>query len=144
MKLSTKCRYGARALVEIAESYGDRPAKRKDIAQVQGLSDSYLENILITVRNAGIIETVRGARGGYVLSRPPEKVTLLEVVRALEGSLSPVECLEKPGVCAKTKACITRDVWRRVQEAEEEVLRGTTLQDLIDKKKNVPEIDYVI
>ncbi|MFW5775639.1 MAG: RrF2 family transcriptional regulator [Chitinivibrionales bacterium] len=144
MKLSTKCRYGARALVEIASHFGDAPAKRKDIAQIQGLSDSYLENILITLKNAGIIDTVRGAKGGYVLSRPPEKITLLDVVQALEGSLAPVECLQKPSACSRTGDCVTRDVWRRVQQAEEEVLRNTTLKDLIDKRNSVPEIDYVI
>ncbi|MFP4418019.1 MAG: RrF2 family transcriptional regulator [Chitinispirillaceae bacterium] len=144
MKLSTKCRYGARALVEIALHFGDTPAKRKDIAAIQGLSDSYLENILITLKTAGIIETVRGAKGGYILARLPERITLFDIVTALEGSLSLVDCLDKPDSCSKIDTCVTRDVWRRVQEAEEEVLRNTTLRDLMDKRNRVPEIDYVI
>jgi Rrf2 family cysteine metabolism transcriptional repressor len=136
LKLSTKCRYGARAIVEIARSYGKFPTKRKDIAESQNISESYLENILISLKKHGIIGTIRGSQGGYVLNRTPSDVTLFEVVQALEGSLAPVECLEKSAKCERIAVCTTRNVWKELMEAQEKVLRSITLQNLLDREKS--------
>jgi len=144
MKLSTRCRYGSRALLEIARSYGREPVKRKDICRRQDISKSYLENILIALKGAGIIDTMRGAHGGYVLTRAPSSITLLDVARALEGSQSPVECLENGRICRRAGRCVTQDVWREVKEAEETVLRKTTIQDLVDRDKKYEKPDYSI
>jgi Rrf2 family protein len=102
MKLSAKARYRLRAITEIAKSYGGAPAKRKDIAEKQGLSDSYLENILIVLKNIRLIETTRGSNGGYVLCRPPSQISVLEIVEALEGQLDLVECVFSAKSCEKS------------------------------------------
>jgi Rrf2 family protein len=133
LKLSTKSRYGTRAIIEIAKGYGKAPVKRKDIVKSQGLSGSYLENILIVLKNSGILETIRGAQGGYVLKRPPCEIDLYEIVRVLEGSLVPVECLENFAVCGKTATCQARRAWKDLMDAQEKVLRSITLQQLLDR-----------
>ncbi len=144
MKLSTKCRYGARAVLEIARNYRDGPIKRRDIVKSQQISDSYLENILITLKNGGVINTIRGANGGYLLCRPPKEITLFEIVTLLEGSLAPVECLDNISVCAKTDKCATRVVWDRLRKAKEDVLKDVTVQDLVDLEDKPAKSDYSI
>jgi Rrf2 family protein len=144
MKISTRCRYGSRALLEIARTYGQAPAKRKDMSRSQNVSGSYLENILISLKSAGIIDTIRGAHGGYILTRAPSRISLLDVANALEGSLSPVECLDDSAVCKRTGRCVTQDVWREVKAAEENVLRRTSIQDLVDRDKKYARPDYSI
>jgi Rrf2 family transcriptional regulator, cysteine metabolism repressor len=135
LKLSTKCRYGTRAIVEIARCYGRNPVKRKDIAESQGISEPYLVNILLALKNDSIIDTIRGAQGGYFLTRPPAEISLFQVVKALEGSVAPVECLEHKGVCDRVAGCAARKVWKELMEAQEKVLRSVTLQQLLDKEK---------
>ena len=144
MKLSTKCRYGLRAALEIGRNYGKAPAKRKDIAKREGLSSSYLENILLVLRNRKIIETTRGVNGGYVLSRPPAAISVHEIVCALEGPLVVVDCVEEPKGCKKTGNCSARFVWCELAAAMQRVLEGITLQDLLDKEKKSGSIDYSI
>ena len=144
MKFSTKCRYGTRALVEIGRNYGVGPTKRRVISRSQDISDSYLENILITLRNAGIIDTIRGARGGYVLVKDPSQITLFEVVKALEGSLAPVDCLDNSDLCERVNGCVTREVWYKVQVAKENVLKEVTLKELIEKDCKNNHREYVI
>lgn len=144
MKLSTKCRYGSRAIMEIARSCLHGPVKRKDIVKNQQISDSYLENILISLKNSGIIETIRGANGGYMIRRPASEITLLEIVNSLDGSLSPVECLETPSICKRTEWCATRVAWIKMKEAQEEVLRNINIQELIDNEKQLFVADYSI
>ncbi|GIW39300.1 MAG: RrF2 family transcriptional regulator [Meiothermus ruber] len=134
MWVSTKAQYGLRALVEI----GLRQAQAvplKDVAEAQGISQHYLEQIAAQLRRAGFIRSVRGARGGYKLGRPSEKINALEVVEALEGSLAPVVCLDDPESCWQTGHCSTENLWKRVDEAMREVLRNTTLKDLIEERR---------
>ncbi len=144
MKLSTKCRYGARAIVEIAKNDHNGPVKRKDIVKNQEISDSYLENILITLKNGGIINAIRGASGGYTLRRPASEITLLEVVNILEGSLAPVECIDTPAICNRTEMCSTRGVWKQLKIAKEEVLRNVNIQQLVENEKGRYLPDYSI
>ena len=144
MKLSTKCRYGLRAALDIARRYGKAPAKRKDIAKREGLSSSYLENILLVLRNRKIVETTRGVNGGYVLTRQPSEVTVYEIANALEGPLCIVDCVEKPKGCEKAGECITRLVWCELAAAVRKVLDSITLQDLLDKEKKLGLSDYSI
>ena len=144
MKLSTKCRYGARAIVEIAKHEQNGPVKRKDIVKNQEISDSYLENILITLKNGGIINAIRGANGGYTLHKPANEITLLEVVNTLEGSLAPVECIDSPAVCQRTDICSTRCVWGRLKKAKEDVLKSVTVQQLVDDEEEAYLPDYSI
>jgi Rrf2 family cysteine metabolism transcriptional repressor len=144
MKLSTKCRYGLRAVTIIAKNYGKKPAKRKDIAKVEGLSSSYLENILLVLRNHKIVETNRGVNGGYILCRQPSEITAYEIINALDGPLSIVDCVEKPNRCGRLKECITHYVWCELAKSMRSVLRNITLQDIIDKEKNAVLTDYSI
>ena len=144
MKLSTKCRYGTRAMVEIARRYGQGPVKRREIAKTQDISDSYLENILIALKHGGLIETIRGARGGYVLKVPPGEISLLEVFNALEGPFLPVGCLDSDEICGRLDDCQTRQAWKRLQEAVESVLRKETIQSLLDDEAHNKASNYCI
>ncbi|MEW6378478.1 MAG: RrF2 family transcriptional regulator [bacterium] len=144
MKLSTKCRYGLRALIEIAKNSGKGPAKRKDIASSQEISDPYLESILLTLKQSRIINTTRGAKGGYVLCRPAAQITVLDVVNAFEGPLTLVDCLQSPNMCSKVTFCVTRTIWRELQDTWRSILEGTTLQDLLDKEHKQQALTYAI
>ena len=144
MKLSTKCRYGLRAALDIARKYGRSSAKRKEIAAREGLSSSYLENILLILRNSKIVETTRGVNGGYVLSRPPSAITAYDIVSALEGPLSMVDCVDKPKGCEKSSFCAARYVWCELALASRKLLEGITLQDLLDRDKKGGSLDYSI
>ncbi len=135
MKLSSKCRYGIRAVIEIARNYEQRPTKRKDIAASQNLDDSYLENILIDLKNKNIVSALRGAKGGFILKRPPEEITLLHVIESLQGDLSPAECLTTPSVCERVDDCVTRPVWEKMKTAQEDVLKNVTIKDLLKKEQ---------
>ena len=144
MKLSTKCRYGLRAVLDIARKYGKSPAKRKDIAKKEGISSSYLENILLVLRNHKIVETTRGVNGGYVLSRPPSAISTYEIVDALEGPLSLVDCVDDPQGCEKSGRCVTRTVWCEAAKAVREVLKKISLQELLDREEKTGPLDYCI
>lgn len=144
MKLSTKARYGLRAITEIAKAYGGPPAKRKEIAEKQGLSDSYLENLLIVLKNIRIIETTRGSNGGYVLCRAPSETSVLEIVEALEGPLDLVECVSSSNSCEKTDRCSARMVWGELSELLRKSLSAKTLQDLVDQENTAQNFDYCI
>ena len=135
LKLSTKCRYGARAILEIAKNYGKHPTKRKDISKTQEISESYLENIMLALKSNGLIDTVRGARGGYELGRPPSGITLFQIVEALEGPLELVDCLTDGSSCGRIDECAMREVWSGLKKAMEESLGRVTLQDLLDKNE---------
>ena len=131
LKLSTKGRYGLRAMVELSHAYGKGAVFMADIAERQGLTRKYLHALLTSLKKANLVESVRGARGGYLLARPPHLIRVSEVVEALEGSLAVVGCLETDNVCARYEGCSTRAVWKNVNDAIASVLSGTTLADLI-------------
>ena len=144
MKLSTKSRYGLRAVIEIAKTFGSVPAKRKNVAANQGISDSYLENILIVLKNNRIIETTRGVKGGYVLSRPPREITVLEIINALEGPLDLVDCVNSNATCAKTDTCATRTIWKELADAWNSILGKMTLQDVLEREEQLYSPTYAI
>ncbi|MBN1308104.1 MAG: Rrf2 family transcriptional regulator [Chitinispirillaceae bacterium] len=144
MKLSTKSRYGLRAAVEIARSYGATPAKRKTIAAHQDISDSYLENILIILKNNRIVDTTRGVNGGYILSRPPKEITVLEIIDALEGPLDLVECTGSNTTCRKTETCAARTIWKELSDSWRSFLGRLTLQDMIEREELLFSPMYVI
>ena len=142
MWVSTKAQYGLRALVEIGMR-GPDPVPLKEVAEAQGISQHYLEQIAAALRRAGFIRSIRGARGGYRLARPAEEISALEVVETMEGSLSPVSCLEDPGSCDHHGSCSTEALWRRVDMAIREVLGGTNLKDLIEERLLIEARDKV-
>jgi len=141
MKLSTKGRYGTRAMIDIALYNESGSTLLKDIASRQGISLKYLDHILSSLRKAGLIKNVRGKGGGYSLTRPAAKITLCDIIEAVEGSLSPVECVDNPDYCKKISSCSAHDVWVKVRESIEDVLRNTSLQSLTEsqeKKSGAP------
>lgn len=135
MKLSTRGRYGTRALLDIALHQSERPVLLKEVAQRQEISPLYLEHLIAPLITAGILRSTRGARGGVSLSRLAGEVRLSEILRLLEGSIEPVECVNNPEVCSRSGACVTRDVWGELQKAMDGVLNGITLEDLVERQR---------
>ena len=147
MKLSTKGRYGTRALLELALHYSEGPVPLKDIARSQQISLQYLEHIVTPLVVSGIIRSTPGARGGVWLTRPPQEIKLSEVMGLLEGSIAPVECVNDPKYCSRSELCVTRDIWSELKKAMNGVLESTTLQDLVErqgKKEQPEEVMYYI
>ena len=141
MKLSTRTRYGTRALLDLALHWGKESVQLKDIALRQDISLHYLEHLIAPLVGAGIIRSTRGARGGVQLIRHPREIRLSEVVQLLEGSITPAECIGNPKSCPRSDLCATRDVWSEMKKAMDAILESTTLQDLAErqKKKEQPE-----
>ena len=131
-----------RAMLELARHFGQEPVLMSTVAERQGLSRKYLHALLTTLKSAGLVRSVRGAGGGFVLTKAPPKIRLSEVLHALEGPLSLVDCVADPRVCRKSSRCATRRVWQELSGAIENVLDNATLQDLLvppDKRRSVPE-----
>jgi Rrf2 family cysteine metabolism transcriptional repressor len=141
LKLSTKGRYGLKAMYDLALNYGDEPVSLKSIAERQGISENYLEQLMANLRKAGLVRSIRGAYGGYLLSREPSKITVGDVLRALEGPIGLVDCvLEQDAVkCLKYENCITRTVWEKISDSIVKTIDSITLQDMCNNTKNNSE-----
>lgn len=138
MKISTKGDYGIRALIELTHHYGDpRPMQSGEIAARQKIPESYLEQLLTTLRRAGFIRSVRGPQGGHALVRDPRELRVSEVVEALEGPIMPVDCLDEASQCSRNGGCAQRDMWDEVRSAVLGVLENTTIADLAEKERAV-------
>jgi Rrf2 family cysteine metabolism transcriptional repressor len=135
MKISTRGRYGTRALLGLAMRYGQGPVQLKDIAQSQEVSLQYLEHLIKPLITSGLVRSMRGARGGVWLAKPPEEIRLSEVIDVLVGSIAPVECVDDPKSCGRSESCATRDVWCELKTAMDGVLDSTTLHDLVIRQK---------
>lgn len=131
MIISTKGLYGTRAIVELAIHHGKGPMGLKTIANRQEIPLKYLERLVQRLRQANIVASMRGANGGYTLTRPPNEITVREVVLALEGEISAASCLGNPGRCHRVMMCVTRDVWGEMQRAMLDVLESTSVADLV-------------
>ncbi len=131
MKLSTKGRYGMRAMLDLAQHYPDGLVLVKDVAARQGISERYLEHLFLSLKTAGLVKSVRGAHGGFALNNAPEKIKLIDIIRVSEGPLVLVECVEDAGVCPRSSKCAARDIWLELQAAMDAVLASKTLQELI-------------
>ena len=136
MKVSTKGDYGIRALIELSHHYGDpKPTQSGEIAARQGIPESYLEQLLTTLRRAGFIRSVRGPQGGHALIQDPDTLLVSEVIVALEGSILPIDCLDESSACSKAGGCAQRDMWQAVRDAILGVLESTTIGDLAAKDR---------
>lgn len=136
MRFSSKEQYGLRAMVELAQRHGEGPVPLSEVAAAQGIPLPYLEQIAALLRRAGLLESTRGAYGGYRLSRQPAAITVGDVIRALEGPLVPVKCIVGGDeVCELVNRCATRSVWELVRQRLEETLDGITLADLSARLK---------
>jgi Rrf2 family cysteine metabolism transcriptional repressor len=144
MMFSTKAEYGIRVMVELARRDGDAPVSLSEIAETDGLPLAYLEHLVARLRRAGLIESRRGARGGYLLARPAGEITMAEVVEALEGAIAPIECITEGTngvlVCAREKdpdhACPTKLLWTRVRGSIVNTLQETRLSDLCQTSRS--------
>jgi Rrf2 family protein len=132
MKISTRTRYGMRALLELALAYGAGPLQIKVIAERQNISNKYLEQLIAIIKTAGIVRSIRGPHGGYVLAKPPQDIKLSDIFKALEGPVLTVECVENKNACEYYADCITRRLWIEVNDAILNVLDNKTLQDLVE------------
>lgn len=131
MKFSTKSRYGLRIMLELALFYNKKLLQVKDIAKKENIPEKYLEQILSVLRTAGLIKSIRGARGGYFLAKEPNKITVYDVVSKLEGSLYPVDCAEDEKLCDRIHQCVTVGIWRKVGDIVIDFMRSMTLEDLV-------------
>jgi Rrf2 family cysteine metabolism transcriptional repressor len=140
MKLSTKGKYGVRAVFEVARHYGKGPISIKEIGDRQGISFSYLEQILHKLGKAGLIESVRGPAGGYLLARKPSELTIGDIVRVLEGPIALSHCLEpgESGECYQTDDCVARMAWAKVGAKIEEALDSISFDDLLQQHQKEP------
>ncbi len=135
MKLSTRGRYGLRAMLDIAINQGDGPITLNSISERQGISVGYLEQLMVPLKKEGLIRSVRGAQGGYLLAREPDKITVGDIIRALEGPIAPVACVSEdyPEECDRAEGCVTRLVWAKVRDSIAQVLDSLTLADLMEE-----------
>jgi Rrf2 family transcriptional regulator, cysteine metabolism repressor len=139
MKLSTRTRYGMRAIIELAQHEGNRPLQLKTIAERQDISVKYLEQLMSLLRSAGFVRSVRGSKGGYMLARPADQIHLNEIFRCLEGPVTTTECTEDVTYCDRSADCVAREVWQKVEAAIQDVLGSIKLSDLGQAAKNATE-----
>lgn len=134
MKLSTKGRYGVKAMVDLAIHYGEEPASIKSISERQHISEYYLEQLFSPLRKANIIKSIRGAQGGYILSREPKDITVADIMAVLEGPIEISDCIDqdRETSCNNIDCCATRLLWSRIKESIDSVMGSTTLQDMVD------------
>jgi Rrf2 family protein len=144
MKLSTRCRYGTRLMLDMAQHYNQGPIQLGDIAKRQNLSVKYLEQIIIPLKKAHYIESVRGPKGGHILAKHPAEITLGEIVALLEEGINLVECVENAATCERSETCPTRLVWKEVSEAVLDKLQSLTLEDLVQRAKDLEGKDFPI
>jgi Rrf2 family protein len=130
MTISTRSRYGLRLLIELAGRQGQGPVDLGAIARIQEIPEKYLSKLVIPLKGAGLLRSVRGSKGGYELGRAPSRIGLLEVVEALEGGISLLDCTGRPELCSRTQICPTRSVWVGLEEAMRSYLRGINLEDI--------------
>jgi Rrf2 family protein len=135
MKISTKIRYGTRAMLELACHYGEGPIELREIAKREDISLKYLEQVIVPLRTAGLVKSARGSKGGYSLAKHPSEIYLKDLVETLEGPLNLIECLKDPKACQKAPFCITRDIWHEVSEAIDGIFHSVTLEDMVQRKK---------
>jgi Rrf2 family iron-sulfur cluster assembly transcriptional regulator len=131
VKLSTKSRYGTRLMVDMAQHYAEGPIHLTNIAKRQGISVKYLEQIIIPLKKARYIQSVRGPKGGYVLAKPPEEITVAEIVALMEAGTSLVECSDRGESCQRSSTCLTRPLWKEAAQAMFDKLQAITLADII-------------
>ncbi|MBE5780750.1 MAG: Rrf2 family transcriptional regulator [Clostridiales bacterium] len=137
MKISTKGRYGLKAVFEIAQSYGQAPVSVRAISEKHEISEQYLEQLFKKLRSAGIVRSIRGAQGGYELTRPPKEITVGQVLRAMEGTVAPVSCAEADANCAYAQSCVENYVYRKIRQAIDEVVDHLTLFDMIEEQNKI-------
>lgn len=137
MKLSTKGRYGLKAMFELSLTQNSGPVPLKHIAKKQNISDQYLEQIFSSLKKSGLVKSVRGAQGGYLLAKEPKDITVGDILVVLEGPVSLSDCVLDEDICENSNICVTKIVWEKIKKGIEDVIESITLQDMInDYNKN--------
>ena len=137
MKLSTRSRYGTRMMLDLAQHYDEGPVRISDIAKRQDISVKYLEQLIIPLKTFNLIKSARGPKGGHMLAKSPEKITVGEIVDVLEGGIDLVDCIENPEECDRSSSCLTRGIWEEATQAMYDKLNSVTLSKMI-KNDNCP------
>jgi Rrf2 family protein len=143
MKLSTKGRYGLRAVVDLALHSKEEAVALSQIAERQGISMNYLEQLIAKLKKAGIVNGIRGAQGGYVLAVPAEKLSVGDILRVLEGNLNLVDCSEinnENGTCSNWDTCVTKYVWKRISDSINDTVDAIMLSELVEEGKKVQRV----
>ncbi|HPX03121.1 MAG TPA: RrF2 family transcriptional regulator [Synergistaceae bacterium] len=136
MKISTRGRYALRLMLDLALNSPDQYVTIKSISERQDISNKYLEQIITALSRAGYVKSIRGAQGGYKLARPAEEYTVGMVLRLIEGSLAPVACMDDtPNKCPRSNDCVTLDIWKKLNDAINDVVDNITLADLVNQHK---------
>jgi len=142
MKLSTKGRYGLRAVIDLAMNCENEAVALSSIAERQHISMSYLEQLIPKLRRAGIVNSIRGAQGGYVLAKPASEISVGDILRALEGDLHPVDCSEVNGTgepCTGSDMCVTKHVWKKISDSINQAVDSLMLSDLVEESLTLKE-----
>lgn len=137
MKLSTRGRYGIRAMFDMALNAQDGLQSIKSIAEREGIPEAYLEQLFASLKRGGLVKSARGAQGGYALAKAPEEISVGDVLRAVEGSLSLAECLEGDSACERADVCPSRLVLRKLRDGMREIVDGISLQDMIEDHRRM-------
>jgi len=135
VKISTKGRYALRLMLDLALHGGGAPVSLRDVAERQDISDKYLEQIVTPLVRAGLVKSVRGSGGGYLLTRAPEAYTVGDILGPLEGDLAPVRCAAEGPCAQRGEVCVTQEVWAKIYAAVRGVVDDITLQDLVDRSR---------
>ena len=136
MRLSTRSRYGTRMMLDLAERYDQGPTRLGEIAKRQDISVKYLEQLIIPLKQSNFIRSVRGAKGGHILARPPEEISIGQIVTALEGGTELIGCIGNPDECGRSDSCLTRCIWRDVSKAIYDQLHSITLSTILENEKS--------
>ena len=139
MRLSTRGEYASRAMLELALREADGPQHIRDISAAQDIPERFLEQILLQLKRAGYLRSRKGPQGGYRLSRPPETISLAEVIRVMDGPLAPIDCVSVTAheVCPKEDGCVLKGLWKETRDAIAAILERTTLADLVDRSRTI-------
>ena len=131
MNISTKGRYAVRAMLDLALQPTGEPTLIKDISKRQEISDLYLEQLFNRLKTAGLLRSIRGPKGGFMLNKPAVEIKLIDILEAMEGPIAPVDCVDNATLCTRADSCVTRDVWAEMKKVMVEMLESTTLEDLV-------------
>ncbi len=144
MKLSTRGRYGLRAMFDLAMNQSQGPVPLNEIAGRQNISESYLEQLFAIMRKAGLVKSVRGAYGGYLLGAPSDKIYIGQILRTLEGNIAPADCVsnEDAPECLDADACVTRMIWEKIRDSINQVVDSITLEDMVRQQKKIDHENY--
>ncbi len=141
MRLSTKGRYGSRALLEIALHDRNTPVQLKDISENQQIPLPYLEQLIRPLVAGGYVRSSTGPKGGVTLNKHPSDIKMLDIIQLYEGSVALVPCVDNPDLCERSATCVTRDLWSELKDSMNDVLSSKTLQDLIEQQKEKDEAE---